>query len=133
MDGLAAIGVGCRRDCPSAPIVALVRRALLEAGELPSVRRLFTLAVKCEERGLIEAAEALGLELAPLSYDDLAAAEPRLLTRSDAVLRRFGLPCLSEAAALAGAGSSAKLLGPRIVGAGATCAIAVRPSAEGAT
>jgi hypothetical protein len=46
-------------------------------------------------------------------------------TISPASCRRFNLPSVAEAAALAGAGPGSVLLVPRIVHDGATCAIAV--------
>jgi cobalt-precorrin 5A hydrolase len=87
--------------------------------------RLFTLVDKRGEPGLIAAAEALGFELVFLSRAALAAVAPRLLTRSPAAQRRFGLDSVAEAAALAGAGPKATLLAPRLAADGATCAIAV--------
>jgi len=89
------------------------------------VPRLFSLIDKSGEPGLSAAAEALGFELVFLSREALAAAAPRLLTRSAASQRRFGLASVAEAAALAGAGPRARLLAPRLAAYGATCAIAL--------
>jgi cobalt-precorrin 5A hydrolase len=124
MARVIAIGIGCRKACASDAIVALVRRALADYGEREGVRRLFSLADKRDEPGLTAAAEALGYDLFFLSREALAAAAPRLLTRSAATRIRFGLDSVAEAAALAGAGPDAKLLGPRLAAGGATCAIA---------
>ena len=60
----------------------------------------------------------------------LAAMTPRLLTRSAAAHQRFGLDSIAEAAALAGGGPKARLLGPRLAENGATCAIATEPSSS---
>jgi len=122
---MIAIGVGCRKACAAAPIVALVRRALEDCREVAGERRLFSLADKRGEPGLVAAAETLGFALVFLPRDRLAAEEPRLLTRSSAAERRFGLASVAEAAALAGAGPGARLLGPRRAAGGATCAIAL--------
>jgi len=127
MAGMIAIGVGCRKSCASEAIVAIVRRALADCREVEGVRRLFSLADKRGEPGLSAAAEALGLELVFLSREALAAAAPRLLTRSAAAQRRFALDSVAEAAALAGGGPNAKLLAPRLAADGATCAIALAP------
>jgi cobalt-precorrin 5A hydrolase len=124
MAGLSAIGVGCRRSCPGEAIVELVRKALLGCGDIEGDRRLFSLAEKSDEPGLIAAARALGFDLVFLPQTALAAVEPRLLTRSAATRRRFGLDSVAEAAALAGAGAKGTLLGPRLAANGATCAIA---------
>jgi len=119
-----AIGVGCRKACASDAIVALVRRALADCGGLAGAPRLFTLADKAGETGLTAAAATLGYELTYLPREALAAASPRVLTHSAAAQRRFGLDSIAEAAALAGAGPEGRLLGPRIAGEGATCAVA---------
>jgi cobalt-precorrin 5A hydrolase len=132
MARLIAIGIGCRKNCPGAAIVALVRRALAGFSEAEGERRLFTLADKRGEEGLHAAAEALAFELVFLPREALAAAAPRLLTRSAAVQTRFGVDSVAEAAALAGAGAKARLLGPRLAENGATCAIAMEPE-DGAT
>jgi len=77
------------------------------------------------EPGLRAAAETLGLDLVFLPREALAAVAARLLTRSAAAQRQFGLDSVAEAAALAGGGPNARLLAPRLAAGGATCAIAV--------
>ncbi len=118
-----AIGVGCRRGCPTAAIVTLVQRAraLCEAG---APARLFTIADKRNEPGLKAAASTLHLDLVFLPGEALAAASAGTVTPSPASQARFGLPSISEAAALAGAGPGARLLVARMAADGATCAIA---------
>ncbi len=125
MAGVIAIGIGCRKACAADSIVALVRRALADCGGSAGAPRLFTIADKQDDPGLAAAAATLGYALTYLPREALAAAAPRVLTRSAAVQRRFGLDSIAEAAALAGAGPEARLLGPRIAGEGATCAVAV--------
>lgn len=125
MPGLIAIGVGCRKACARADIVALVRTTL-EGLDLPlSPPRMFTLSDKQGDKELAAAANLLNFELVFLPREALAATAPRLLTKSAAAQRRFGLPSVAEAAALAGAGPNGRLLGPRRISAGATCAIAI--------
>jgi cobalt-precorrin 5A hydrolase len=133
MAAMIAIGLGCRKSCSSQIIVAIVRRALADCAEIEGARRLFSLAEKSSEPGLIEAAAILGFDLTFLPHEALAAAEPRLLTRSAAAQRRFGLASVAEAAALTGAGPEARLLGPRLAINGATCAIALGVGGPGAT
>ena len=72
---------------------------------------LFSLADKRDEPGLNAAAQTLGLDLTFLSREALAAATPRLLTRSAAAQSRFGLASVAEAAALAGAGPACEIAG----------------------
>jgi hypothetical protein len=111
-----------QRDPPSQPSPT--------RGEGEGVPRLFSLVDKSGERGLRAAAEALGFELIFLPREALAAVASRLLTRSAAAQRRFGLDSVAEAAALAGAGPNGRLLAPRLAADGATCAIAVDCSAR---
>ena len=126
---LVAIGIGCRAGVEGEAIAALARRALIELGAPQGERRFFTLADKAVEPGVIAAARALGAPLTPLPLAALKAEESRILTRSAAAERRFGLLSVAEAAALAGAGRGGRLLGPRLAADGATCAIALSAEA----
>jgi cobalt-precorrin 5A hydrolase len=110
-------GIGCRKNCSAAEIVALVQQA-------GHPDRLAAPDFKQHEPGLHQAAAALGLPLHFVSDADLAAAQPHCLTRSDAAERATGHASIAEAAALAGGGT---LLGPRIANANATCALARTP------
>jgi cobalt-precorrin 5A hydrolase len=125
MSRFVAIGIGCRAGVAGEAIAALARRALTDTGAPPGERRMFTLAAKCEEPGLIEAARLMGVALTPVSLEALQAQAERILTPSAAAQMRFGAPNIAEAAALAGAGEGGRLLGPRIAADGATCAVAL--------
>jgi cobalamin biosynthesis protein CbiG len=125
MSALIAIGVGCRAGAQGEAIAALARRALAEAGEPEGERRMFTLAAKAEEPGLIEAARLLRAPLTPLPLEALKAQAERILTPSPVARSRFGAPNIAEASALAGAGEGGRLIGPRLAADGATCAIAL--------
>ncbi len=130
---IVAIGVGCRAGVAGEAIAALARRALGEAGAPEGALRMFTLDAKADEPGLIEAARLLGVKLAPLPLAALNAQAKRILTPSAAARSRFGAFNIAEAAALAGAGEGGRLLGPRLAGNGATCAVALsreRPTLE---
>ena len=128
MTRFVAIGVGCRAGVSGEAIAALARRALAEREAPEGERRLFTLAAKAAEPGLIEAARLLGAPLTALPLEALQAEARRILTRSKPAQSRFGAPNVAEAAALAGAGEGARLLGPRLAADGATCAIALSGS-----
>ena len=125
MSRLIAIGVGCRAGVAGEAIAALARRALADAGAPQGEKRMFTLAAKSEEPGLIEAARLLRAPLTPVPLEALQAQAERILTPSAAAELRFGAPNIAEAAALAGAGEGGRLLGPRIAADGATCAVAL--------
>ena len=122
---LIAIGVGCRGGVAGEAIAALALRALAETGAPEGERRMFTLAAKVGEPGLIEAARLLGVPLMPLALEALEAQAERIVTPSAAARKRFGAPNIAEAAALAGAGQGGRLLSPRLKANGATCAIAL--------
>ena len=122
---IVAIGVGCRAGVKGEAIAALVRRTLCELGTPEGERRLFTIAAKAGEPGLVDAARRLGARLTALPLAALEAEEARVLTRSAAAERRFGTASVAEAAALAGAGPGSRLLGSRLKADGATCAVAL--------
>lgn len=125
MTGRLAIGVGCRRGSSSQVIAALVEDAR-SAADPGATAALFTLADKRGEPGLHAAAAVLGLPLGFLSREALRAVMPDVVTRSAAAEARFGVASVAEAAALAGAGPGARLLGPRLARDGVTCAVAVK-------
>jgi cobalt-precorrin 5A hydrolase len=122
---IVAIGIGCRAGVAGEAIAALTRRALEDAGASEGERRMFTLAAKADEPGIIEAARMIGVVLTSLPLAALSAQAERILTPSVAARARFGAPNIAEAAALAGAGEGGRLLGPRLAADGATCAIAL--------
>ena len=125
MSRFVAIGLGCRAGVKGEVIAALARRALTELNAPDGERRMFTLAAKADEPGLVEAARVIGAPLIALPLAALEAEAQRILTPSAAAQSRFGVPNVAEAAALAGAGAGGQLLGPRLATDGATCAIAV--------
>jgi cobalt-precorrin 5A hydrolase len=125
MRRVVAIGVGCRAGVKGETIAALARRALAQAGAPEGERRIFTLAAKAGEPGLIEAARLLRATLTPLTLEALQAEAERIVTPSAAARARFGAPNIAEAAALAGAGAGGRLLSPRLAADGATCAVAL--------
>jgi len=117
-----AAGLGFRRGCPAAEIVQAVRLAQTQAGRVAT-----TLAApdwKRDEPGLHDAAVQLGLPIAFIGRDALAAVQPSCPTRSDAALRAIGIASVAEGAALAAC--NGRLLLPRITHSGATCALAGR-------
>lgn len=121
-------GLGCRRGAAQEDVLAALAAALAAAGrERAALAALATSVAKAGEAGLREAAATLGLELRALPEAALHAAATHCLTRSARALDATGLPSLAEAAALAGAGEGARLLGPRVAaGRVATCALAER-------
>ncbi|RDD85462.1 hypothetical protein DVZ84_29340 [Streptomyces parvulus] len=125
------VGVGASRGVPVEEVLALVARALDEAGlDAASVAELATVDTKGAEPGIVGAARRLGVPLVTRTAAELAAvAVPH---PSGAVLAVAGTASVAEAAALAGGGV---LLVPKLRSAArparATCAV-VRRSRHGA-
>ena len=113
-------GLGCRKDCPAAEIVAVVRAAEAAAGRRAG--GLAAPAFKREEAGLREAAGLLALPLAFVEQQALSDVQDRCVTLSDVAQHATGFASVAEAAALAASGGP--LLLPRIAGKRATCALA---------
>ncbi|SDP23440.1 cobalamin biosynthesis protein [Afipia sp. GAS231] len=113
-------GIGFRE----AANISSLRSALISAGGTDGVIALATAAEKAEAVALVALAAELHLPIRAITPDALAAVETK--TRSERVVARFGTGSLAEAAALAAAGPTARLLGPRAASADgmATAAIA---------
>jgi cobalt-precorrin 5A hydrolase len=118
-------GVGCRRGAPASDIEAAIRAALSRADiTADALDGIATITAKNAEVGIHAAAEKFGVSVVLVSDADLRAAEPRTQTRSERVRALTGGPSVAEAAALAAAGPSARLIGPRLAIGAATCALA---------
>jgi cobalt-precorrin 5A hydrolase len=127
-----AAGVGCRSSCDVEDLVGAVVTALKNgARDLSEVHALYAPDFKREEPSLMLIAQKLGKAIVWLPLGELEKYASQALTSSDLVMQRFGLPSIAETAALAGARAishgkaSARLLGPRAICGGATCALAV--------
>lgn len=123
---MMALGIGCRKDTSAEVILAVIDEALQAQGrDLTNPLVVATGSIKAEEPGIREAAKRLGAEFLIVADEALKAAASRTLTRSELSLAHTGLPSLSEAAAIAAAGLDARLVAPRHVSQGVTCAIAL--------
>ena len=121
-------GVGFRRSAAADEIVALVERALAEAGLEPArLSRLATLAPLSSEVAFRDAARRLAVP--PVGVDGATArdAAPRVQTTSARALAAHGVGSVAEAAALGAAGPESRLVHGRIASAAATCALAALP------
>ncbi|MGB6353324.1 MAG: cobalamin biosynthesis protein, partial [Steroidobacteraceae bacterium] len=76
------------------------------------------------EAALYAAAAARGVHLKLITRRMLQAANARTLTRSARSMAALKVHSVAEAAALAAAGPSARLLAPRIIVGPVTCALA---------
>ena len=119
-------GVGCKAGASAGEIEAAIAAALVRAGlSTETLTALATSFAKADEPGIAAAATARGLKLVVVPQRDLAAADARVVTRSERVLALTGVSSVAEAAALAAAGPASRLLGPRVAVGPATCALAV--------
>jgi cobalt-precorrin 5A hydrolase len=123
-------GVGCRRGAPAPDIETVILAALARAGvAADALDVIATIARKQGECGIATTAAKLGVRVVVVSEIELEAASRRTTTHSPRVLALTGVPSVAEAAALAAAGPSARLISSRLVVGSATCALA----ASGAT
>ena len=120
-------GIGCRTGATADAVVAALNLALGHCNiEQSQITALATAADKSGEAGIAEAGQSLGLRLIFLTPEQLQSASAGALTVSQRVLSLKGVPSVAETAALAAAGSGARLLGRRVATPTVTCAIAVR-------
>jgi cobalamin biosynthesis protein CbiG len=113
-----AVGIGAASAAVHDDVVALVREALAAAGPatiLATLDRREALA-----RGV---AHTLGMDVRLFSADVLARVSG-IRTPSAVAAATVGTPSVAEAAALAAAGSGARLVGARRSGRLCTCAVA---------
>ena len=119
------IGVGCRKGASAAAVTAAIEAACARAGVTKDrIGGIATAAAKEHERGIADAAAALGLPLVLVSEADLHAASARVVTRSTRVMELMGVPSVAEAAALAAGGPTASLVAARMTVGPVTCALA---------
>ena len=129
-----AVGLGCERGADPDEAIALLRKALDEAGLAPAaVALVVSLDLKADEPAVLAAAEHLGVPARFFTADALEAEAPRLKTPSNAVFREVGCHGVAEGAALAAAGPEGALVVPKRKSARVTCAIAEAPEVIDAT
>jgi cobalt-precorrin 5A hydrolase len=126
---LMVAGIGCRSGVSAEEVEsALVAALVVVLAPSPPARRTLSLiatpAAKGHEPGIIAAAAARGIPLVLIAQSDLEAANPRTLTHSEHAMIVMNVHSVAEAAALAGAGPTSRLLGPRIAVGPVTCALA---------
>jgi cobalt-precorrin 5A hydrolase len=124
-------GVGCRRGAGAPDIEAAIRAALARAGVTPdALDAIATTAAKQGDIAIDTAAARFGVAVILVPEPELRAASERTATKSERVLALMGVPSVAEAAALAAAGPSARLLSARLVVGSATCAVATSEAAS---
>ena len=144
-EGLMVAGIGCRTGVSGEQVEAAIAAALAalhgRAGDAAgravhdsaaALAAIATPAAKAGEPGIQAAAAARGLPILAISQPDLEAANPATVTRSAQSMAAMNVHSVAEAAALAGAATTAqlptnptpRLLQPRIAVGPVTCALA---------
>jgi cobalt-precorrin 5A hydrolase len=124
-EAMIVAGVGCRKGARATDIEAAVAAALARAGlGAATLDLIATSAAKAGEPGIAGAASSIGVRLVVVPQCELARAGARAETKSERVIAVAGVPSVAEAAALAAAGPTARLIVARIAIGPATCALA---------
>ena len=124
-------GIGSKRGVSVDEVLAAFDAALERAAlARDDVALIAAPAVEGGEAGISEAAAKLGLPLVLVPQTQLEAASNRTQTRSERVIALLRVPSAAETAALAAAGATARLLGPRLALGPVTCALARREEEE---
>jgi cobalt-precorrin 5A hydrolase len=119
-------GIGCKKGASREEITAAIASALAKAGLGDcDLDLIATPTTKRDEPGIVAAANALGVRLMLVPEAAFLAAGALAETHSGRVMTLTGVPSVAEAAALAAAGPSARLLTARVIVGPATCALAV--------
>lgn len=118
-------GLGCTRAATVEGVITAIGVVTAQNGlEISAVSALATGPGKANETALRQTAGRLGLKLLIPTDQALLDAAPQCLSHSAKSMERTGLPSLCEAAALAVAGKGSRLVAPRLVVDGVTCALA---------
>jgi cobalt-precorrin 5A hydrolase len=118
------LGIGLATGCTAEEILTLADQACkIHKVSRNELGMIATLPEKAAEPALAAAAQVLGIGIVAPPASRLKAVSARCLTQSERVKNRFGLPSVSEAAALAAAHDGAVLLGPRLASLRATIAM----------
>jgi cobalt-precorrin 5A hydrolase/precorrin-3B C17-methyltransferase len=119
------LGLGCERGTDAEELLKLVDESVTGAGLAPeAIACVASLDLKMDEAAMTAVASRLGRPLRFFDAKQLQAETPRLANPSETVFRAVGCHGVAEAAALAAAGPSARLVVPKAKSARATCAIA---------
>jgi cobalt-precorrin 5A hydrolase len=121
------IGLGFR-DQATAQSISNVLADVIAKAAMPDVASILAVVEdKATHPGLTVAARATNLPIKTVATEALRAADARVTTRSERVFRQRGVGSVCEAAALAVAGTNARLVVTRQVSAdrNATAAVAL--------
>lgn len=118
-------GIGCRSGVDASEVEAALAAALLERSVTGNELGLIAIPrSKAHESGVVAAAAARRIPIVLVTQQAMEAVSELALTRSDRAMAAMNVNSVAEAAALAGAGSHSRLLGPRVAVGPVTCALA---------
>jgi len=119
------IGAGCARGCAPEEMIALATQMMADHKLANgAVAAICSVDIKADEPALHALAATFDCPIRVFSPSELEAQTPFISSPSETVFAEIGTHSVSEAAALAGAGTGAKLIAPKQKSAAATCAIA---------
>jgi cobalt-precorrin 5A hydrolase len=117
------VGIGCRMGVKAEAIIDAVDAALRKANvERAEVRLLASADIKMSEKGLLEAANILGIPIRFVKSEEIRSSR-RIFSRSDFVKEKVNLPAVAEPAALL-AGRRTRLILPKMTSGAVTIALA---------
>jgi len=121
---ILSVGVGCRRGVSSKVVLEGITSAVKQIGaSLKAVAGIYSIDLKSDEQGLIEAAKYLRVPFQTFKAEELQAVnEQKNLSRSKFVSEKIGVDGVCEAASLLGS-QMGQLILPKIKGQGITVAI----------
>jgi len=111
------IGLGFRDQATAQSIGEVLADVVAQAARPDVATVLAVVEDKATHPGLLAAAQAARLSIRPVAAETLRAADAYVATRSERVLRQRGVGSVCEAAALAVAGTDARLVVTRQVSA----------------
>ncbi|NMA68539.1 MAG: cobalt-precorrin 5A hydrolase [Desulfitobacterium sp.] len=124
-----SLGIGCRKGTPKEQILRAIQEALNRVGiSQKGVKGIFSIDLKAQEEGLIEAAHTLGIPFKTFAAEEIQILnEHRNLSASNFVREKIGVNGVCEAASLLGT-KEGELILPKQIIQGVTVAISKEKS-----
>lgn len=117
------IGIGCKRDTPTEHIMQGIKQAMEKNNlSMKSIKKLATVDIKADEKGLLECSEILGKELVIISREDIKKVEDQF-EGSEFVRKQIGVSAVSEPCALLASNGKGKFLEKKYIYDGMTVSI----------
>ena len=126
---ILSVGVGCRRGVSMEVILERIKTAVEQLGaSFKAISGIYSIDLKSDEIGLIEAAKNLRVPFQTFRADELQLVNlQEQLSRSNFVSEKIGVDGVCEAASLLGA-KRGRLVLPKTKGQGVTVAISIENS-----